>query len=182
MHNRPGKQRSTAHPQPMACGLCPTLRSPPPITMATLSQRTDRSGLPRGPQLRRHLLPELWLWSSRVSTARRKAMPIPVCMRWQARQTIRFTPRYQEITACLAPSDSQRRAHRITWPPASVRLTPHYSSRAGVPPHRTFLCLAQSAARGSVFCLRGACQRPVCRLDCLVRCRVPHCTETEWLT
>ena len=116
-----GKRTSMAQARPMGCARCQIWRWLPPITTATLSRRTDRSGLPQVPQLQRRLLPASWHWSSKASTVHRKAMPIPVCTRWPARRTIHFTPRHREITACLASRGSRPRARHTTWPPASVR-------------------------------------------------------------
>ncbi len=127
-------------------------RSPPPIMMATLSRRMDRSGSPQGPPPRRRPSPASWRWSSRASTERRKAMPIPACMSWQMSLLIRFIPRHREITAYPVPQDSQPRVPSTIWPPASVQWTARCSSRAGVRLLRIFLGPAQFAAHGLAYC------------------------------
>jgi hypothetical protein len=159
-------------------------RSPQQIMMAILSLRTDRSGSPRGPQPRRRPLPASWRWSSRVSTERRKAMPIPVCTHWKAGQAIRFIPRHREITPFPVPQDSQPRVPHTIWPPASVQWTARCLSRAGVRPFRMFLGHAQFAARGLVFYQRGVCQCLVRPFACSIQNRHLHLAvaEAEWLT
>ena len=47
----------------------------------------------------RRRLPASWRWWSKVSTALRKATPMPGCMLWRAQWTIRSTQRHRAITA-----------------------------------------------------------------------------------
>jgi subtilase family serine protease len=121
----PGNRTWTAQPRPTGSEPSPTSRSRPPIMMAISWWRTDRSGLLREPRHQPRRLPASWRWWPKVSTALRKATPIPGCMLWRIQRAIPSTRRHPAITLCPASRVSVPLARRTTLPPALDRSTPH---------------------------------------------------------